>query len=105
MTTLTFTKEELQKLFCVPDTKQALQGVRNQQDKLWNIDNTVELVDIIGKRMMQAIKEHGEEWDTISRTLWIVKEAYIYGFLQATEIALQAAQMVVDDLFDGRFDS
>lgn len=98
----TVTAAQVKEQFIVSDVKDAMQKIREAQDKEWDMERAADLIVEIFKTLNRESERNGESiegWNTFDKLTWAVKEAYIIGFLKSFEIVMQTNQMGYNALF------
>lgn len=92
------TLEAVKKQFCTDTPLDDLKEIRKRLDETMTMDETAELMCVIGKDMEEQLSKEGETWAPIDRILWTVKEAYILGSLNMADIMMSANAAAYNDL-------
>lgn len=100
----TATEEQVRAQFCVHDIKEALQEIREMQDKEWTQETALDMLTDIMETLKERASETGEsieDLDFVARMTWVTKEAFIGGFLKGCMICFESNEMGMQALFGG----
>ena len=98
----TATAKQVKDNFIVSDMVEAMQKIREAQDKEWDMDRGSHLFLDILKQLSEQAAADGvslEDWTPLDKMAWAVKEAYIIGFLKSFEIVMESNKMGYAALF------
>ncbi len=93
MSDKTLTPEAVKEQFCTEDKREALEGIRENLETVWDIDKTMDLAVKLGARMEKETAAAGVTWTPMERIAWVIKEAFILGSLDAV-----TNMMIANDL-------
>lgn len=98
----TVTEEQVRAQFCVHDIKEALQQIKEMQEKEWTQETALDMMCEIIDALNEHARTNGESidnWNFTDRLTWAIKEAYIGGFIRAFRIAFESNEMGICALF------
>lgn len=100
----TATAAQIEEHFIITgDMTEAKQGIRDVQDKEWDQEKAADLIEAIFQQLEEQAASEGkslETWGVLDRITWVVKEAYIIGFLQGFETTMEANKAGYNALFE-----